>query len=360
MAECLKLGAVGIGNAWKALHSKTLLEHPEVEILGVCDIRPERAESFARQHGIRHVCTDFKHLLALPSLDAIDICTPNVSHSEIALAALTAGKHVFTEKPEAIDPISARRMADAARQNGKVLMAMRNNRFGPAIQFLWKYVESGQLGEVYTGRCGWIRRRGIPGSGGWFTTREESGGGPLIDLGIHMIDLATWLMGNPVPAAVTGATYCKFAGTSLSDSAHSDFGERRSEGTFNVEDLATGFVRFQNQATLQIECSWASNIQEEQNFVELRGTKGGFSWRNGQLTIFTEIEGTLCDIIPKTPPPDGAHGRNLHHFIDVVRGRAKPIWQSEQGIRVLEILHALYESAGTGCEVSMGSRALSR
>ena len=234
-------------------------------------------------------------------------------------------------------------------------MAMRNNRFRADAKFVKRYIDAGNMGGIYAGRCGWIRRRGIPGKGGWFTTKELSGGGPLIDLGVHMIDLAIWLMGNPRPVAVSGATFNKFADdTAEADSEHAKFGEAKEEGTFDVEDLAMGMVRFDNGAVLQIEFSWASNVEEEKNFVELRGEKSGVTLGGGPPKLFTEIEGTICDVLPKMPRREPSHhGQHLHHFIDVVQGRAKPINTPEDGVHMIQILTAIYESAKTGKEVTL-------
>ncbi|MDF2924198.1 MAG: oxidoreductase [Paenibacillaceae bacterium] len=354
MNRKLKIGIVGTGNIFRIAHLKPLLGHPEAEIIAVCDINEQKAVQIAEAHGIAHVCTSYQDLLDLDGLDAIDICTPNLFHSEIAVAALHKGLHVFCEKPDAISPEEARKMADAAAGSGKILMTMRNNRFTPASQFLKLFVEEGNMGDVYSGRCGWLRRRGIPGKGGWFTTKEISGGGPLIDLGVHMIDLAVWLMGNPKPVTVSGATYAKFGDSTLSDSVHSQFGEQQDDGIFNVEDLATGFIRFENGATLQIEFSWASNIAEEMNFVELRATKAGSRICNGQLQLFTEMSGQLVDISPVLGKASvDAHGAHLRHFIDVVYGRAEPILTPEHGVDMIQILSALYRSAELGQEVRL-------
>ncbi|NOU64832.1 gfo/Idh/MocA family oxidoreductase [Paenibacillus sp. LMG 31461] len=354
MKNKLKLGIAGAGNIFKVAHAPVFAEHPEIEFVAVCDPIADRAKQQAEQWGIPYFYTDYKEMLSKhPELDAIDICSPNKYHSDIAVAALEAGLHVFCEKPDAISPEEASRMANAAEKSGKLLITMRNNRFRPAIQFLKKYVTAGHAGDIYTGRCGWVRRRGIPGKGGWFTTKELSGGGPLIDLGVHFIDVAVWLMGNPRPVSVVGATYTKFADTSLSDSAHSQFGEKSEQGIYDVEDLATGFIRFDNGATLQIEFSWASNIEEETNFVELRGTKAGFTFKRGETKIFTEIEGTLCDISPKLAKDNHGHGEHLHHFIDCVQGRDQPIITPADGLHMIQILSAIYESARTGSEVKL-------
>lgn len=354
MSQKLKVGIIGTGNIFRSAHAPLLADHPEIELVAACDIDIAKAERVAGELGIPHVYRDYLELLKEhPDLDAIDICTSNLYHSDIAVAALEAGMHVFCEKPDAINPAEAERMALAAQKSGKLLLTMRNNRFRPAVQFLKKYVAAGHAGDIYTGRCGWLRRRGIPGKGGWFTTKELSGGGPLIDLGVHFIDVAVWLMGNPRPVSVVGATYTKFAESSLSDSAHSAFGEKREDGTFDVEDLASGFIRFDNGATLQVEFSWASNIEEERNFVELRGTKAGFSFDKGELKLFTEIEGTLCDIVPKLPKDGHGHSEYLQHFIDCVQGKEEPIMQPEDGVHMIRLLSALYESARTGHEVRL-------
>lgn len=231
-------------------------------------------------------------------------------------------------------------------------MIMRNNRFSPASQYAKKYIESGAMGDIYCGRCGWQRRRGIPGKGGWFTTKAQSGGGPLIDLGVHMIDLAIWLMGSPKPVTVTGSTYCKFADSDTSDSVNSDFGDKVSGGTFDVEDLAMGTIRFDNGAQLQIEFSWASNIKQENRFVELRGTKSGLTWRDGDVEVFTEMHGQGCDIHPSNLQPEKKeHVLNLINFYDVVIDGKEPVFKPQQGIDMIKILCAIYKSAETGREV---------
>lgn len=355
MAKKLRLGAIGNGGIWEWAHADAWLANPEVEIVAVCDIIKEKAEKFAEKHNIKHVFADYKDLLKLDDLDFIDICTPNVFHSEMAVAGLNRGLHVFCEKPDAVNPVEAQKMANAAKKSGKRLMVMRNNRFIASSQFMKKYIAAGHMGEIYAGRCGWVRRRGIPGKGGWFTTKALSGGGPLIDLGVHFIDVAMWMMGNPRPVAVSGMTYCKFAKSTGADSVHSKFGTAQEGGTFDVEDLAMGFIKFDNGACLQIEFSWASNIETEGHFAELRGTKGGCTLLGGgDLKIFTEIEGTLCDIHPKFPKTNvSAHAANLNHFIDVLKGRCEPIFKPEQGVDMIKILSAIYKSASNGKEVRL-------
>ena len=348
-----RVGIIGIGGIFKGSHIWEYLEDERLEVVALCDIIEERATEIRDKYFPNAaVYTDFRELLKDETIDSVDICTPNYLHSIIAVAAFEAGKHVFCEKPDAVNVEEVLKMNRAAEKAGKTLMIMRNNRFSPASQYAKKYIESGAMGDIYCGRCGWQRRRGIPGKGGWFTTKAQSGGGPLIDLGVHMIDLAIWLMGSPKPVTVTGSTYCKFADSDTSDSVNSDFGDKVSGGTFDVEDLAMGTIRFDNGAQLQIEFSWASNIKQENRFVELRGTKSGLTWRDGDVEVFTEMHGQGCDIHPSNLQPEKKeHVLNLINFYDVVIDGKEPVFKPQQGIDMIKILCAIYKPAETGREV---------
>ena len=349
------VGIVGCGGISRWAHYPFYKNDKRVKVVAVCDIRKERAEAFVRDfYPEAAVYTDYRDLVAREDIDCVDICTPNYLHSEIAVAAFAHGKNVFSEKPDAVSPEKAIAMKEAAEKAGKLLMVMRNNRFADASAYMKKYIEAGRMGEIYAGRCAWQRRRGIPGKGGWFTTKAQSGGGPLIDLGVHMIDLAVWLMGNPTPVAVSGNTFCKFASNDVSDSVNSNFGDKKAGGTFDVEDLAMGMIRFDNGAVLQIEFSWASNVKEEHRFVELRGTKAGMLWLDGNtLEIYSEDDGQLTNTKMAGNLRDDGHVRNLRHFYDVLDGKCEPCFKPQQGVDMIKILSAVYESAKTGQEVKL-------
>ena len=349
---------VGCGGIARWAHSYFYTATNRVKVVAVCDIRKDRAEKFRDDFCPEaKVFTDYKKALALPGLDFVDICTPNYLHSEIAIAAFQKGMHVFCEKPDAVSVAKAKAMKAAAEKAKKVLMVMRNNRFYTPSVYAKKFIAEGRMGEIYAGRCAWQRRRGIPGRGGWFTTKAQSGGGPLIDLGVHMIDLAIWLMGNPRPVAVSGNTWCKFADSEYSGSTVSEFGDANANGTFDVEDLAMGMIRFDNGAVLQIEFSWASNVKTETRFVELRGTKAGMLWKDGQtLEFYGEDNGLLTNQEMARQAGDkevNGHAANLVHFIDVLDGKAKPDFLPEQGVNMIKILEGIYESARTGREVAL-------
>ncbi len=355
----LRVAVIGTGGIAQNQHLPSYERIDNIEVVAVCDINKERVEMVAEKYNVPKHCTDYKEILEMKDVDAVDICTPNYLHSIIACEALEKGFNVLCEKPDAVSVVEAEKMQAAAQKSGKCLMVIRNNRFWGTSNFLKKFIDDGKMGEIYAARCGWQRRRGIPGRGGWFTTKEQSGGGPLIDLGVHMIDLAIWLMGNPTPVAVSGCTYNKFANSEdISDSVESKFGDRNAEeGIFDVEDLAMGFIKFDNGACMQIEFSWASNIEKENYFVELRGEKAGSTWcsLDQKLKIFGEDYGTTTDFIPNINNPKGmpCHEANIRHFADVVLNGTEPIFVSTQGVDMIKILEAMYKSAESGKEIRL-------
>jgi predicted dehydrogenase len=343
----VRVGLIGCGGISKWSRIPGYRDIKNAQVVATCDVIPERAKETAKALKAKHAFTDYRDVIALKDVDMIDICTPNYLHSEIAVAALNAGKHVFTEKPDAISVDKALAMKAAAQKSGKHLMAMRNYRFVTSFQYIRDYVAEGKCGDLYAGRCGWIRRRGIPGMGGWFTTKAMSGGGPVIDLGVHMIDVAMWVMGNPKPVAVSGTAYNKFADKDVESDQGS--GDKKEGGIFDVEDLAMGFIKFENGASLQFEFSWASNIEKEHGFLEMRGSKAGFKWEMGELTLFTDDN---VSVKPMIKPGKMAHTENLRHFIDdVIIGGKEPIFTPEQGVNMIKILTSIYESAETGKEI---------
>lgn len=353
----LKVGLIGCGNIAKGSHVPTYRSNPKARVTAICDIDPTKFDETEKKLGypVKRY-TDYKEMIAKEQLDFVDICTPNYLHADIAIHAMRQGLHVFSEKPDTVSVSKVLEMEQVQKETSRHLMVMRNNRYWYSTKQLKKMIAAGEFGDIYTGRCGWIRRRGIPGRGGWFTTKELSGGGPLIDLGVHMIDLAVYLMGNPKAVSVSGSTYNKFANDTLAqDSVHSTFGQADANGVFDVEDLATGFIKFDNGASLQLEFSWASNIEKEKSFVELRGSKLGTIWENG---IYTLYDGKVSPKIKQWRSrleqykhSHDCHGANIQHFIDVLTEGVAPDYTIDQGVNMIRILCAIYESAATGKEV---------
>lgn len=349
----LRVGIVGLGGIAKDAHIPALKSNSKVEIVAVCDINKEKFALADKEMPKAKKYIDYKEMIDSEELDLVHICTPNYLHSKIAVYALNRKINVFCEKPDAISVAEAEVMKKAEQESGCRLMVMRNNRYYTPSVEIKKLIDNGEMGELYAGRCGWIRRRGIPGKGGWFTTKEQSGGGPLIDLGVHMIDLAVYLMGNPKAVSVSGSTFRKFAETDdKSDSVHSAYGESVENGVFDVEDLAMGFIKFDNGACLQIEFSWASNIKKEEKFVELRGTKGGFTIKDGFYDIYTPHikQRSFFEKLKKVSIVNG-HRANINHFIEVLTNGDKPDFTIDQGINMIKILQAIYKSAETGKEI---------
>ena len=338
----VKIGIVGAGKICQGPHMGAYDKIDHAEIVAICDIDENKLNNLKNRYPNAHYYTDYKEMIENEELDAVDICTPNNYHSIVAIYALNKGLNVLCEKPDAINASEAEKMKEAAEKSGKTLMVIRNNRYRPSTKYLKKYIADGKMGEIYAGRCGWIRRRGIPGWGGWFTDKAQSGGGPLIDLGVHIIDLAMYLMGNPKPVTVSGSTYLKFPHTSYSK--------------IDVEDLAMGFIRFDNGACLQIEFSWASNIECDQMFVELRGEKSGsrMSGIDKRFEIFTEEYGSNVTIKPSVDDYGVHHHElNIRHFIDVIEGKCEPDFTPEQGVNMVKILEAIYKSAECGHEIAL-------
>lgn len=353
--KTLNVGIVGAGRIGN-VHAQSITYHiPQARVVRVTDVNAQAAQALAARYGIPAWGTDYMEIVRDPQVDAVLVCSPTPTHAQIAIEAMRAGKHVFCEKPDAISPELAQQMQQTAQACGRTLMVMRNNRFVPASRFARDYIQSGAAGDIYAAHCAWQRRRGIPGKGGWFTTKARSGGGPLIDLGVHMIDLALWLMGNPKPVSVTGCTYSKFADSTLADSDNAAFGDAQEEGSYDVEDLAMGFVRLDNGACLTIEFSWASNVERERRFVELYGTKAGLKWEDEALSLFEERNGALVDARPCLPrvPGNYGHEQNLRNFADVLLHGAQPCYVPQQGVDMVRLLCALYESARTGREVRL-------
>lgn len=341
MSKKLKMAIIGCGGIANGAHASNYEVIDNIEIVALCDIIPERTAAMKAKFKCcanAWECTDYMDIVNSPDVEAVDICTPNYLHAPIAIAALNAGKHVLTEKPDAMTVAEVEAMKEASEKSGKVLMAMRNNRFTPAALYAKKAIAEDEYGRFYAGRCGWIRRRGIPGDGSWFADKSKSGGGPLIDLGVHMIDLAIFLMGSPKPVSVSGSTFCEIAN------------QKEKGGLFNVEDLAMGFIKFDNGACLHIDFSWATNIEKESRFVELRGTKAGIKIEDDVLSICGEKYGTPYNEYPK-PRGEYGHCVAIRHFADVVLNGADPIFVPQQGVDMIKILNAIYQSAETGKEV---------
>lgn len=339
------VGVVGVGIG--RLHIQGYIQCPEAQVLAVCDANEDRARRVATEFGIPHVFTDYEEMLKLEGIDAVSVCTPNYLHAPMTIAAFEAGKHVICEKPLAMTPEEGQAMVDAGKKAGKIFMTAFNNRFRGDTQVLKRFIEEGELGDIYYAKTGWIRRKGIPGMGSWFTTKCQSGGGPLIDIGVHVLDLALWLMGNPKAVTVTGSTYSIFG---VKGEGTGKWGTPEKGGVCDVEDLAAAFIRLDTGATIFLEASWASHIERDRIYTSLMGTKGGADI--DPFRIYKDLHGTGVDITPSFPNQSG-HMMEIKHFVECLVEGKEPISTGEHGLEVTKILDAIYRSAETGEEIKL-------
>lgn len=339
------IGIIGAGGISEA-HLEAIKEEPRAEVVAIADVAREVASNRAARHTIPQVFSDFRELLEVPDIDAVIICVPNYLHAETAMQALAAGKHTLCEKPMAMNAQQAEEMIEAAKQADKILMVAQNNRFRSDAQYVKKMVEEGKLGEIYHAKTGWVRRNGIPGWGSWFTQKELAGGGPLIDIGVHMLDLTLWLLGHPKPVSVLGQTYAQFG---PHKKGLSEWGRRDENGHFDVEDMAVAMITFENGMTLTLDASWASHIEKENVFLNLYGKEGGTSLNlmEDRLTLFQDWNGTpaTTEMIPRR---DKERVQLFHNFIDSLEGAAAPLCTPEQALYINRLIEAIYASAQAG------------
>lgn len=346
----LRVGLIGAGGIATGAHLpgyKRLLDR--VELVAVADVNAERAGHVAREHGFQQAYGDYEEMLRRSDLDAVSVCTPNKFHASASIAALQAGCHVLCEKPPAIMAADVRRAVEEAKRGQRILTYGLNHRFSAEVQAAKRFADGGEFGEIYSGRVTAMRRRGIPGWG-VFTNKDLQGGGPLIDIGVHHLDEALFLMGYPLPVEVMGATYQKL-GTRPGVGAMGAWDWEH----FSIEDLAVGMVRFGGGETLLIETSFAVNAAGAGG-VALYGTEGGVT--TSPLRFYQEIHGTLVDLTPAwLPRVESTHSAEIEVFVDACRaGRSTPpapLVQPEEGIRLQTILEGLYRSAEAGRAVTL-------
>lgn len=345
-----KVGIIGAGGIVRGAHLKPgWTAVPGAQVLAVADVHRPAAEKLAADFQIPHVFDDYRELVKVPGLHAVDICAPNLVHTPAALAALEAGLHVLCEKPLATTVAEVRRLGDAAKAAGRLLMTAQHMRFAPELQAITRWAATGALGEVYHARVNATRRDRLPVSPG-FIDPKLSGGGPCMDIGVHALDAALTVMGFPKPVRVTGTTRVNFA---QGDTIPGAWGEWDRQ-LFGVEDFAAGFVHFENGATLTLEASWLAHQEKEDFSFYLLGTKAGVGWPDRKFYSAQNrvlVDGQLLPV--KVPHP--AHTMEILAFAEAVRsGRPSPV-PVEQTIRVIAILEGIVQSCKEGREIILPS-----
>ncbi len=356
MSKKIKVAIVGTGNISES-HIHGYLNNPNVELYAFCDIRKERLEEMGKKYGVSRLYTDEAEMLkALPEIDAVSVCTWNSAHAPCTIAALRAGKHVLCEKPMATNAAEAREMLRAAKENGKLLMIGFVRRFGNDCKIIKDFVDNGFFGDIYYTKATYIRRNGSPG--GWFGNKEFSAGGPLIDLGVHITDLTRYIMGDPKPISVYGATFYKLGDRrELKDKkGYVASSSRGDKDVFNVEDLATALIRYDNGAVVSIEASFSLNTKKDEGKIEFFGTKAGAKL-DPELELYTDINGYMTNVdlcMPTALSFNGLFENEINHYVDCIINNTECLAPAEDGVTLMEILDAIYESARTGHEVIIG------
>ena len=343
MNNPLKIGVIGLGMG--RTHIQNFKKDPRVTVVAAVDLDEKKLQEAKAEFGLKCVFTNASEMLSSGLLDAVSIAVPNKYHKPLAIEALKADLHVLAEKPMAMNLVEAQAIQHAAIASKKNFMINFSHRYDPTIQSLKAQVKAGVLGNIYYGRTVWHRRRGIPGFGGWFGNKSLSGGGPLIDLGVHRIDMAMYLMDYPNPISVYGVTFDPIAKCeAIKQNKH-----------FSVEDCAAGMVRFENGATLMVEASWALNQKEPEHMLtQLYGTQGGLLQRNigggykYEAEIYLESQG--CHFTQSIDIHANHESSSYKEFIDSIIEKREPTAPAEHGIRIQKILDGLYQSAENGCE----------
>ena len=357
----LKIGIIGAGGM--AQYHVAGFRQANADIVAIADLNEAAAKKTADEYGITQVFDKVEDMLEkVPEIDAVSVIVPNKFHAPLAIQALKAGKHVFCEKPPALNAAQMQEMIDAESASGKRLMFNFNNRARPESYAMKQYIENGVVGKINSAQAKWIRRTGIPGFGGWFTTKDMAGGGPLIDL-LHMIDLAMFLMEYPEPAYVLGQTFDDFI---TNKNFKGPWGiPDREGGVTDVESAAHGFVTFKTGQALSLQVSWAELVKREEVSVVFQGTKAG-----GKIERLFGIDGIdetsidRCELyvqengnsvnreVVVEACEDMGRSRSAANFIKAIEGAETALNESSEALKLMRIIDAIYESAKSGKPVA--------
>jgi len=343
-----RVGMIGVGGIAGA-HLSALSKMDDVKIVAAADISEKSLAARKKEFDIGETFTDYEEMLEKVDLDAVDICTPNFLHAPTAIAALEAGCHAMVEKPMAMNREEAEAMCAASKKAGKKLCVGFQWRYHAKTRFLRQAIKAGQFGDVMYSRCQALRRRGIP-NWGVFGRKDMQGGGPMIDIGVHVMEVAHYTMGSPKPVSAFGNTW-----TYLGDKKSKVESQWKGwdHKTYTVEDLAVGQIRFENGAILSIEASFAGHLRDAWNF-QVMGTKGGADW--GDTEVYRDDIGHMVDVKPAWLPNEGFPEMmyaKLRDFIEHAAMDKPSIISAEEGLMIQKMLDGVYASSESGGEVSI-------
>jgi predicted dehydrogenase len=345
VSQALKVGFIGAG-AIARTHAENLIRVPGASICCAADVSEQTLNLFKNQFKVESLYSDYREMLKKEKeLDAVDICTPNGLHAPATIAAFEAGKHVMVEKPMAMTVKEAQAMLDASKRAGKQLIIGFQFRFDSRTKVIRDQIDRGSFGKILYVRAQWLRRRGIP-NWGVFGRKELQGGGPMIDLGVHVLETAHYLMGAPRPVSATGNTWT-FLGNTESDVACQ--WPKWDYKNYTVEDLAVGMVRFDTGTMLTVETSFVSHIEKDVWNIQVFGEKGGAMWDTSQ--IFADHGGYMMNMTPAWIPKTDVWEYKMKHFVEVCRDGRHNEAPGEHGLMIQKMLDAVYTSAALGKEV---------
>ncbi len=347
MEKKLRIGIIGTGNISHCHMAGYKMLKDRVDVVAACDIDEAKLDAYCKRYDIPHKYTDFYEMMEKEELDCVSVCTWNVKHKEATIAALRGGANVICEKPMAMNAAEAQEMIDCSKETGKLLQIGFVRRFGKDAAVLREFIDQGLFGDIYYAKATYLRRSGCPG--GWFGDKARSGGGPLVDLSVHVVDLVRYLSGLPKPVAAFGATYSNL-GPQRATGGEDGWTVISDDNPFNVEDFATAMVRFDNGLTLTLETSFNINVKQNTTNVEIFGTKAG-ARVDPEVEIYTQYGGRFVNIAPATKvwlDEDGLFESEIEGFIDAAEGKKPCRATGEDGLMVMKLIDAIYESAETG------------
>ena len=352
----IRIGIIGTGGISHFHMSGYKRLTDKAEIAAVCDINEQRVKDFAKQYNIDKYYFDFNEMLEKENLDAVDVCTWNNAHMSATIAALNAGTDVLCEKPMAMNQAEAELMETAAEKNNKMLMIGFVRRYANDTAIVKDFIDNGYMGDIYYAKTTYLRRNGCPG--GWFGDKSYSGGGPLIDLGVHIIDLARYLAGCPQPVSAYGAAFDNLGINRAKSGSTAQYATDTSAKVnfkHNVEDFATALVRFDNGFVLSVEASFNLNIKRDIGSIELFGTKAGVKIDPG-VEFYSNMNGHFVNLQPdgnSSLSMDGLFESEIEHFVNCVTEKKQSRSPAREGVVLMKIIDAIYESARTGVEVKI-------
>ncbi len=351
--EKIKVAVIGCGTIANNAHIPAYMKNENAEIVYFCDIRMERAEKAVRDYGCGRAVADYHEILRDPEVEAVSVCTPNNMHASIAIDCLRAGKHVLCEKPAARTYAEALQMQQAQHETGKVLNIGVVNRFNDSVNLIKKMIDDGKLGDIHHVYVSFRDHRCIPGLGGAFTTKAISGGGALIDWGVHFLDIVMYCCGDPKPLTVTGETFCKL-GVDMKNYAYKDMwaGPPDYSGTYDVDDSVTGMIRTEGPV-ISFNGAWAQNIGQREMFIDFMGDKAGIRLQYGaEFTVYTFEHGALEQYTPQFTMRNQFENE-INAFLNCVRSGEKLPSHIDTVIITAQMMQAIYDSAEHHREVRL-------